>query len=186
MRLPSDYLRRIRDIQTPGHMKRTAVLLIAGAVCALTSLALAKENNKGNANAAGAEHKIVTAADIKWMDGPPFLPTGVKLAVLEGDPSKAGPFTIRLQAPAGYKIPAHTHPTAEHITVISGTFHIGMGEKLDEAAGQEMSPGSFAVMPAGMKHFAWMSAETVVQVHGTGPFQIKYVNPADDPRGAKK
>jgi quercetin dioxygenase-like cupin family protein len=108
------------------------------------------------------------------------------MAVLEGDPGKKGPFTVRLQAPAGYKIPPHTHPTAERVTVISGALHLGMGDKLDEAAGQELAAGSFAVMPAGMKHFAWATDETVIQISSMGPFAIKYVNLADDPRKAKK
>jgi quercetin dioxygenase-like cupin family protein len=172
-------------------MKRIAALILAGAIGALSSLALAKENKKDSSQpsskvVATAEHKIFAPADIKWVDAPPSLPSGAKMAVLEGDPTKPGPFTIRLQAPDGYKIPAHTHPTDERVTVISGTFHLGMADKFDEAAGHEMVAGSFALMPAGMKHFAWATGETVVQVHSTGPFVIKYVNPADDPRNAKK
>ena len=108
------------------------------------------------------------------------------MAVLDGDPNKEGPFTIRLQSPDGYKVAPHTHPTTERITVISGTFHLGMGDNFDEGAGREMGAGSFGVMPAGMKHFAWVTGDTVIQVHGEGPFQIKYVNPADDPRNAKR
>jgi hypothetical protein len=175
-------------------MKKILVPMLLTALWAFSSFAHAEEkkvsskksSDENSKPSAAAEHKMFSPSDIKWMDGPPFLPPGVKLAVLEGDPSKAGPFTIRLQAPDGYKIPAHTHPTAERVTVISGTFHLGMGDKFDEAAGQEMVAGSFAVMPAGMKHFAWARGEVVVQVHGTGPFAIKYVNPADDPRNAKK
>lgn len=175
-------------------MKNIVIPILVVAVWAFSSFAGAEEkkvsskksSNENSKTTPTVEHKIFTPSDLKWMDGPPFLPAGVKLAVLEGDPSKAGPFTIRLQAPAGYKIPAHSHPTAEHVTVISGTFHLGMGDKLDEAAGQEMVAGSFAIMPAGMKHFAWATSEAVVQVHGSGPFAIKYVNPADDPRNAKK
>lgn len=93
---------------------------------------------------------------------------------------------MRAQMPAGYKIPPHTHPTAEHITVISGALHLGGGDKFDEAVGQELVAGSYAVMPAGMKHYAWSPGETIIQVHGMGPFEINYVNPADDPRNAKK
>jgi quercetin dioxygenase-like cupin family protein len=104
------------------------------------------------------------------------------MAVLDGDPTKPGLFTVRLQSPAGYKIPPHTHPTAEHVTVISGTMHLGMGEKFDESAGHELPPGGFAVMPKKMAHFAWSTEDTVIQIHGMGPFQINYVNPADDPR----
>ena len=99
---------------------------------------------------------------------------------------KKGLFTVRLQTPAGYKVPPHTHPTTEHITVISGTFNIGTGDKFDEAAGKELGAGGYMVMPPGMKHYAWTPAEAIIQVHGIGPFVIKYVNPADDPRNAKK
>lgn len=177
--------------KTKNIMKRIVVAMLVSAACSLSSFAIAKEAKKDLSQpslkvAATAEHKMFAPSDIKWLDGPPFLPAGAKLAVLEGDPAKPGPFTIRLQAPDGYKIPAHTHPTAERITVISGTFHLGMADKFDESAGHEMVAGSFAIMPAGMKHFAWATGETVVQVHGTGPFAIKYVNPADDPRNAKK
>lgn len=172
-------------------MKRIIALILVGAVGALSSLAIAKEKEKESSQpsskvAATAEHKMFAPADIKWVDGPPSLPPGAKLAVLEGNPSKPGPFTLRLQIPDGYKIPAHTHPMAERVTVISGTFHMGAADKFDEAAGHEMVAGSFAIMPAEMKHFAWATGETVVQVHSTGPFVIKYVNPADDPRNAKK
>ncbi|HET9418706.1 MAG TPA: cupin domain-containing protein [Chthoniobacterales bacterium] len=80
----------------------------------------------------------------------------------------------------------HTHPTTERVTVISGTGHLGTGDKFDETAGHDMAPGSFAVLPAGMKHFAWSTGETVLQIQSEGPFKIKYVNPADDPRNAKQ
>ena len=172
-------------------MKRIIALILVSAVGALSSLVIAKENKKDSSQlstkaAATAEHKMFAPADITWADGPPSLPPGAKLAVLEGDPAKTGPFTIRLQMPDGYKISAHTHPTVERVTVISGTFHLGTADKFDESAGHEMVAGSFAIMPAEMKHFAWATGETVVQVHSTGPFVIKYVNPADDPRNAKK
>lgn len=132
------------------------------------------------------EGKIFTPSDLQWIDGPAGLPAGAKMAVLDGDPTKKGNFTIRLQMPDGYKIPAHTHPTAERITVISGAFHAGMGDKLDESAGRELPPGSFASMPAGMRHFAWTTGESVVEINSEGPFAIKYVNAADDPRNSKK
>ena len=172
-------------------MRRFAAFILVGAIGALSSFAIAKEKEKESSQpsskaSATAEHKMFAPSDLKWMEGPAALPPGAKLAVLEGDPAKPGPFTIRLQAPDGYKIPAHTHPTDERVTVISGTFHLGMADKFDEAAGREMVAGSFAIMPAGMKHFAWSTGETVVQVQSNGPFVIKYVDPADDPRNAKK
>ncbi len=132
------------------------------------------------------EHKIFAPGDLTWGDAPPGLPAGAKMAVLAGDPGKKGPFTVRLRAPDGYKVAAHMHPTAENLTVISGTFHLGTGDKFDESAGHEMTAGSFAIMPRGMKHFAWTTGETVLQIHGSGPFQIVYVNPVDDPRNTKK
>jgi quercetin dioxygenase-like cupin family protein len=157
-----------------------AVLLFAVglAVCSFV-FALAQEPLK-------AEHVMVAAGDLKWVDAPPGLPAGGKIAILTGDPGKAGPFVIRLQMPAGYKIQPHTHPTAEHVTVISGTLKLGMGAKADDAASHDLTAGAFAVMPAGMQHFAGSESGCIVQVHGTGPFEIKYVNPADDPRGTKK
>ena len=113
--------------------------------------------------------------------GQPPWPPGAKMAVLEGDPTKEGPFVIRVKAPDGYRVAPHSHPKAERLTVISGEFHIGMGDKLDPQKGQLLHAGGFAEAPAKMNHFAWTTNETVVQVHGPGPFAITYVNPADDP-----
>jgi ketosteroid isomerase-like protein/quercetin dioxygenase-like cupin family protein len=128
---------------------------------------------------------VTPAAAIKWMDAPPFLPKGAKLAVLVGDPGKPEPFTIRLQMPDGYKIAPHTHPTDEHVTVMSGTFRAAMGEKWDDKALGDFAPGSYANMAAGMAHYAAAKGATVVQVHGVGPFVVNYVNPADDPSKQK-
>ena len=121
---------------------------------------------------------------VKWGPAPPSLPKGAMIAVLAGDPFKDGPYVVRLKMPADYKIPAHHHPTTENVTVVSGSFHAGMGDKLDANKGQAFVPGGFVSMPAGMNHFAWATAETIVQVHGNGPFAIVYVNPADDPSKA--
>jgi quercetin dioxygenase-like cupin family protein len=132
-----------------------------------------------------AEHAIHTPSQIKWADGPASLPAGAQMAVLEGDPAKEGFFTMRVRLPDGYRIPPHTHPKVEHVTVISGTFNFGMGEKFDQSATQSMPAGTFGFWPAGMKHFAWARGETVVQLHGIGPWSIEYLDPADDPRKAK-
>jgi len=128
-----------------------------------------------------ADDMPMNADSIKWGPAPAVLPAGANLAVMAGDPSKDGSFVLRLKMPAGYKIAAHNHPTSEYITVLSGNFHIGMGDKLDEAKGTELTAGGFGVAPAGMNHFAWATSDTIVQVHGEGPFVITYVNPADDP-----
>lgn len=119
--------------------------------------------------------------EMKWGAAPPVFPKGAQVAVLSGDPFKDGPYVLRLKMPAGYKVPAHNHPTTENVTVISGNFHIGMGDKLDEKKGIELTAGGYGEAPAKMNHFAWTTTPTVVQVHGQGPFAITYVNPADDP-----
>src|SRR5262249_40444319 len=137
----------------------------------------------------GAQHAddtkravMVTPTDIKWQDGPPSLPKGAKIALLEGDPSKKGPFVIRVKMPDGYKVAPHTHAKAERLTVISGTLYLGMGGTFEEKEGMALPAGSYAGMPAGMKHFVWAKGETVIQLNEEGPWSIKYVNPDDDPR----
>jgi quercetin dioxygenase-like cupin family protein len=122
---------------------------------------------------------------IEWKPGPPSLPKGAAIAVLEGDPAAEGPFVFRVKVPDGYRIPPHTHPKVERITVISGTFQIGMGETFDEKTLVEMPAGTYGYWPAGMKHFVRVKGETIVQFHGSGPWTIVYVDPADDPRTAR-
>ena len=119
-------------------------------------------------------------------DAPPSLPKGAKVAVLYGDPSKAGPFCMRLMAPAGYKIPPHWHSQAEALTVISGTFYLGMGDKMDATAAQPLKAGGFHYLPPKEHHFAFSKAASVVQLNGEGPFDITYINAADDPQKATK
>jgi quercetin dioxygenase-like cupin family protein len=123
---------------------------------------------------------------IEWKSGPAALPPGAKVAALEGDATKEGPFVVRLQFPDGYHIPPHTHPKTERVTVISGTMLLAMGENLNRGAAKTLSAGTYAFWPAGMKHTAWFQGETVIQLHGIGPWQINYLNPADDPRNSKK
>jgi hypothetical protein len=137
------------------------------------------------AQAPAKSHVMLRPADVQWMAGPPNLPKGAELVVLSGDPGKAGPFAIRLRFPAGYKIAPHWHPTDEHVTVISGIFSMGMGEKFDASTTQDLPSGGYAVMPAQMRHFAWTKHGAVVQVHGVGPFALTYVNASDDPATAK-
>jgi ketosteroid isomerase-like protein/quercetin dioxygenase-like cupin family protein len=124
---------------------------------------------------------VVPAGDVKWGAAPPVLPAGAKLAVVSGDPGKAEPFTLRLQMPAGYKIAPHSHPTDEHVTVLSGTLAAAMGNTFDEKSLKDLAAGSYANMAAGMNHYVQARSATVVQVHGMGPFVVNYVNPADDP-----
>lgn len=153
---------------------------------ALLPFALAADEKKMGTAAKPSDHAVFAPADISWVDGPPSLPPGAKLAVLEGDPTQEGIFTIRLKASDGYRIPPHWHPAFEHVTVMSGVFQIGMGDKFDETKLHAIPAGGFTYMAPGMKHFASVKGETIVQIHGMGPWQLYYVNAADDPRQMKK
>lgn len=163
--------------------------LLILALLAAVSLGLARsvqEGKGGHAHAgAHAAHVVVTPDKLKWGPGPPSLPAGAQLALLEGDPSKAGSaFAVRLKFPDGYKVPPHWHPTDERLVVLQGAVVFGVGDKFDPAAGHELPVGSYSVMPAGVRHFAQAKGETIIQVSSTGPFQVNYVNPSDDPRKA--
>ena len=123
-----------------------------------------------------------TPPALKWGAAPPVFEPGAQMAVLQGDPSKAGEeFTVRLRLPNGYKIAPHTHPTAENITVIEGTFLVGMGSTFDRAKMTALPRGAFVSAPAQHPHYAAARGETVVQVHAIGPFALTYVNPSDAP-----
>jgi hypothetical protein len=131
-----------------------------------------------------AAHVAVTPAEVKWGEPPPSLRPGAKFAVVSGNPAASGSFTIRLRLPAGYRIAPHWHPTDEHVTVLSGVWAVGMGEKFDTKVMKDLPAGGFGAMPAEMRHFALAKSDVVVQVHGQGPFVVNYVNPADDPGSA--
>ncbi len=123
-----------------------------------------------------------TADQIKFGPVPPVLPAGAQLAVLEGDPmGTSGDFTIRLKMPNGYRIAPHWHPKRENVTVISGTFEVGMGDSFDVSKMTAFPTGSFAYLDPSMHHYGMAVGDTVAQVHGEAPFQIIYVNPSDDP-----
>jgi quercetin dioxygenase-like cupin family protein len=132
-------------------------------------------------------HAVVVFPDqVTWAPAPPSLPAGAKVAVLDGDPKQAGPFTMRISLPNGYRIAPHTHPAVERVTVIDGTFQLGMGDKFDEAALKSLPAGAFVSMQPGTRHFVRAKGKTVVQVNATGPWKLNYVNPADDPRKGKE
>jgi ketosteroid isomerase-like protein len=138
--------------------------------------------NPDGSGAAPTSHVMVESAAIKWGDPPPSLPPGSKMAVISGDPSKAGPFVVRAQVPAGYKVAPHWHPGDENLTVFSGTVALGMGDTWDESKMQPLGSGGFVALPAGMRHSFLAKTASTFQVHGMGPFALNYVNPADDPR----
>ena len=126
-------------------------------------------------------HTLLMPDGLKWVD-PAVLP-GAKLALLQGDPAKEGLFVYRFKFPANYKVPPHFHKAGENVTVLSGTFFVGLGEKFDQASGRELPVGGFIAIPPKHPHFAWAGPrETIVQVHGIGPTDITFVNAADDPR----
>jgi hypothetical protein len=147
--------------------------ILAAALCLGAAMLLA--------HAASPQNAFVPD-QIKWGPAPPFMTPGASLAVLEGNPmGTSGDFTIRLKMPAGYKIAPHWHPNRENVSVLSGNFKVGMGDKFDEAKMMTFPAGSFAYLDPDMHHYAMATGEVVVQVHGMSPLQFNYVNPADDP-----
>jgi len=126
-------------------------------------------------------HTFVTPSDLKWADVP-AMGAGAKIAVIEGPMNEAVPFMVRIKFPAGAKVPAHWHPAIEHVTVMSGTFNIGVGDNFDESKVMRFPPGAVTIMQPKTTHFAFFNEETILQVHGVGPWEVNYVNPADDPR----
>jgi len=133
--------------------------------------------------AAHGEHIMVEADKLVWKDNP-TLPPGARIAIIEGNPKEAGLFAFRLKFPAGYRIPPHEHPVTGHVTVLAGTFHIAVGNRFDATSGDAVPSGGYSLMPANTQHYAWVDGETIIQIHGLGPWGIKYVNATDDPRTA--
>ena len=149
-----------------------------------TGLVLATIAASAQSNPSRSEQHAIIAlpGKISWAAAPAILPRGAELAVVDGDPSKAAAFTMRLRMPDGYRIPAHFHPVVEHVTVIEGTFRVGMGDKFDPSSLGDLPTGTFAALAPGIRHFAQAKGTTVIQLHGVGPWSLTYVNPADDPR----
>ena len=133
-------------------------------------------------HAAEPHHTVVAGDAVKWGPAPPSLPPGAQAAILLGSPAKEGPFVLRLKFPAGFTIPPHRHSKDEFVTVVSGKFAVASGEKLDRASLEPLPPASFVHLPAGMPHYAWAEVATIVQVNGVGPFDVNYIDSADDPR----
>jgi quercetin dioxygenase-like cupin family protein len=164
---------------TIGFRALTAVLVLT---CATPLWAQAEKKASPSAKPAAASHVLLPADQLKWGPQPPALPAGAQVAILDGDPMKPGPFVVRAKFPDGYTVPPHWHPTTENIVVLSGTLMVGMGEKLDKGSMQTLTAGGYSKMPARMNHYVIAKGETTIQIHGTGPFELTYVNPADDPR----
>jgi quercetin dioxygenase-like cupin family protein len=169
-----------------GNMNNILLIGLLVFVMSPAILAQGEMSSTHKVTAMGGEMSLFLPDAVAWKAGPASLPAGAKMAILEGDPTKAGNFTMRLMLPDGYTIKPHFHSNVEHVTVVSGSFNIGMGEKFDKASTKELTAGSFGFWPAGMRHFAWANGDTVLQLHGVGPWTITYVNASDDPRTAKK
>ncbi len=131
--------------------------------------------------AAEDHHITVQSENLTWS-APAAYAQGAQVAVVKGDPTKEGLYIVRLKVPAGFKIAAHSHPNDENVTVLSGSFNIGTGDKLDEQKGTQIKSGGYSYVAKGMIHYAWFTEDTVLQLHGMDPQGITYVNPTDDPR----
>jgi anti-sigma factor ChrR (cupin superfamily) len=156
---------------------KTLTFTLAVGLLVLAPTTRAAEKTKG---AAKPHAMSINPDQLQWGDAPPSLPKGAQLAVLHGDPTKKGPFTVRLKMPAGYKIPPHWHTQDENLTIVSGAFKLHQGDTMDAPA-DTLNPGGFHYLPGKAHHAAEATDETVVQIHGNGPFDIHYLNPADDP-----
>jgi quercetin dioxygenase-like cupin family protein len=157
---------------------RTILVVVSLALSACVAAAQAAPSQT-------ALHAVVVLPDqVAWAPAPPALPAGAKAAVLEGDPKQPGPFTMRVSFPDGYRIPPHFHSAAERVTIIQGTFQLGMGDKFDGSALSSLPTGSYVSMQPGAHHFGQAKGNTIVQINGIGPWKLTYVNPADDPRKA--
>src|SRR5260370_37501124 len=179
---PREDAARSRTDHGGTTMKRNLLLALLMAVplgCSGRMILLAAHMN-------AAEKNAFTPDAIPYGPAPAFVPPGAQLAVLEGNPGGAtGDYTIRLKMPDGYRIAPHWHPKRENVTVISGTFKVGMGDRFDESKSGEFPAGSFAYLDPDMHHYAKASGEVEGQVHGMSPVQFNYVNPGDDPSRKK-
>jgi quercetin dioxygenase-like cupin family protein len=162
-------VRRLRAIALVVTALIPAIIFISGSLAAKTG------------SATGANHIMLAPSQIKWRPFPALGP-GIQVAILTGDPFKTGSlFVFRLEMPDGARVPPHWHPVDEHVTVISGTFLLGAGERFDTSALRELPAGSYAFMPKHARHFALAKGNTIIQLNGVGAFKVIYVNPADDP-----
>jgi hypothetical protein len=165
-------------ISEETRMKKTLfiTLAIVGALCFAGQLATIAAHT-------GAHDKnAFTPETIPWGPPPPFIAPGAQLAVIEGNPAAStGDYTVRLKMPDGYRIAPHWHPQRENVTVISGTFKVGMGDTFEKDKMGSFPAGSFAYLDPDMHHYAMASGEVIVQVHGSAPLKFNYVNPDDEP-----
>jgi hypothetical protein len=175
-------LRREESGWQEEKMRRLA---FGAAIVVLVVAAAFAQQPVGTRGAGSPAALTLTPADLSWSAAPDALPPGAQMAVIDGDPGSSGPFVIRLKVPDGYTVPPHWHPTDESVTVIEGTFLVGMGDQFSESSLKSLGAGSFAKMPQRMNHYASVQGATTIQIEGMGPFAITYVNASDDPRNKK-
>jgi quercetin dioxygenase-like cupin family protein len=165
-----------------SDLERRLTMKVAFPVFLTTAIAVAYAGTASAPAQVMDEHKVISPQEIAWKPGPASIPPGAEAAVLYGDPTKEGLFALRLKLPSGYHIPPHMHPKPEVVTVISGTFRLGMGESADQHQAEPLPTGSFFALSPGMAHYAYAEGDTVIQLNSTGPWSLTYVNPQDDPR----
>lgn len=158
-------------MRTPHSGHVTTLLSIAMVLVLATPLAAQKSASPG-----AMKHSL------HWGAAPAVFPAGAKMAVVSGDPTKSGTFTVELSMPSGYRIAPHFHPTAENVTVKQGTLLVGMGDTLNLGKANAMHHGQSGSIPANQHHFAATRGKTVVSITAEGPFAMTYVNPADAPK----
>jgi quercetin dioxygenase-like cupin family protein len=174
-----DTLNRTSEITAMRITRRTTIGTAAFSTLAAVALVTAIACSNDTTSPGDA-----TDAGLQWGPAPAVFPAGAEIAVVPGDPSSTALFTVRLRFPDGYRLPPHTHPTDEHVTVIRGTFLVGMGATFDTKAMQALGAGGFVTAPANHAHYAAARGQTIVQVHAMGPFALTYFNPSDAPSQA--
>ena len=161
-------------------MRRVAVVVLV--VFGVASLSVMGASRAAEQAKPAGTWALYVPSQIPWKPGPSSLAPGAKMAILGGDPSKEGFFTMRLLLPDGYRVAPHWHPKVERLTIISGTLNLGTGDRFDATATKPLPAGTYSSMPPKMTHFASTAGETVLQLSSIGPWQVIYVDPADDPR----
>lgn len=156
-------------------MSMRCVLLVAACTAVAATVA-------SDAAAQRPTSQVVPEASVRWMEAPRTLLPAAKMAILSGDPGRSDIYVIRLQLPAGYRITAHTHPSDEHVTVLSGTFALGLGEEFSESALKDLATGGYAMIYKEMPHFAVARTEVTLQIHGVGPYVHRRPGEVDPPQ----
>jgi quercetin dioxygenase-like cupin family protein len=168
-----------REVKMKYHQLSGFIIIL----CMIPAQMFAQHSGEpGITDEGPAHHLIYPAGEIDWQDAPASLEPGGQVAILEGNPSEPGVFTMRIKMPDGYHISPHWHPNVERVTVVSGTFLLGSGDEMNRDETEALKAGSYTSMPPEMRHYAIAEGETVIQLTSVGPWIINYINPDDDPR----